>query len=308
MRFLVTGANGFVGRSCFEALGQRTGDSVVGTVRSAPRVSGHVQVGDLGPNTSWRQALEGVDTVIHTAARVHMDDRAATADAAHLTSNLDGTLNLGRQAADAGVKRLVFISTIGVNGQKTRPGVPFVGTDSPGAEGPYARAKLLAERGLAALSAETDLEVVIIRPPLVYGHNAPGNFATMLKWARSGLPLPLGGLNNRRSMISVENLTDLIVAAATHPGAAGQILLASDGEDLSTDEWLRRIAKALGRPSRLIPVPSGLLRGGAMLLGKPDIARRLLDSLQVDIEPTRRVMNWTPPLTVDQSLALAVRQ
>jgi len=303
MRFLVTGSNGFIGRTCIETLERLAGAEVVGTVRSPTTLANRVNVGELGSDTDWRVALVGVDVVVHAAARVHMNDKAPGAHEAHIAANAEGTVNLARQAASAGVRRLVFISTIAVNGQETPPGRPFSAADTIAPAGSYAIAKAEAETRLQTLSAETGIELVIIRPPMVYGPDAPGNFSAMIRWVKSGVPLPLGRVNNRRSMVSIDNLVDLIVTSATHPAAPGHIFLAADGEDLSTTEWLKAVGKAVGRKPRLLPIPVALLRFGASSLGMGETARRLLGSLQIDIAPTRQVLCWTPPLTIQQSLA-----
>jgi len=216
--------------------------------------------------------------------------------------NVDGTLNLARYAVEAGVKRFVFISSIKVNGEQIAPGRPFTCDDTPTPKDPYAISKLEAEQGLQQIALETGMEVVIIRPPLVYGPGVKGNFASMIKLVEKGLPLPFGAIDNRRSLVGLDNLVDLIITCIDHPNAANQVFLVSDGEDLSTSGLLRRVAKAMGKPSRLIPVPAGLLQLGATVLGKKAIGQRLLGSLQVDISSTRERLDWTPPVSVDEGL------
>lgn len=304
MRFLVTGANGFVGKPLVAALRQRSGDTVVAaTRRGGPD---EIAVGDLGTDTDWSAALVGVDVVIHAAARVHMmNENSPSAHDEYMRSNVEGTLSLARQAVAAGVKRLVFISSIKANGEGTERGRPYTAADTPDPHGSYAESKVEAEARLRALSQETGLEVTIIRPPLVYGPGVRANFAALMRLVARGVPLPLGSINNRRSMVAVDNLIDLIITCAIHPAAPGHVFLVSDGEDLSTSDLLRRLGRALGRPARLLPIPTALLSLGATLLGKGAVATRVLGSLQVDIEPTRRTLGWTPPVSVDEGLKRA---
>lgn len=293
-----------MGRALVDELRRRSWPVVAAT-----RTGGgnSVAVGCIGPQTDWRRSLEGVETVIHCAARVHMlADRASDPLTAYREVNRDGTLNLARQAAEAGARRLVFVSSIKVNGEETQPGAPFTAGDVPRPLDGYGISKDEAEAGLRALAATTGLEVVIVRPPLVYGPGVKANFAGMMRVLARGLPLPLGrATRNRRSLVGIDNLVDLLIACADSPAAAGQTFLVSDGEDLSTAALLRRLAAAIGRPARLLPVPVTLLEAGAALLGKRQVAKRLLGSLQVDISETRRILGWTPPLTVDQALRRA---
>jgi nucleoside-diphosphate-sugar epimerase len=221
--------------------------------------------------------------------------------------NTDLTLALARSAAAAGVKRFVFVSSIGVNGL-TSGDEPFGPEAVPNPQTPYAISKYEAEQGLRAISQETGLEVVVVRPPLVYGVGAPGNFRTLVTMLRRGWPLPLGAVTmNRRSYVALPNLVDLLVTVCDHPAAANQVFLVSDGEDLSTADLLRRLGRAMGRPVRLWPVPSGLLRLGARMLGRQDLAQRLLADLRVDIAKTRRLLSWSPLVRVDDGLNLAVK-
>lgn len=302
---LVTGASGFVGGQLLKRLAYRKGSQAMGTVRSASSVikTGTVAVGDIDQHTDWSAALKNQQVVVHTAARAHiMDDQAEEPLAAFREVNVAGTLNLARQAAGAGIRRFVFISSIKVNGEQTAPGSCFMAEDSPAPEDPYGISKLEAEQGLQQIALETGMEVVIIRPPLVYGPGVKGNFASMIKLVEKGLPLPFGAIDNRRSLVGLDNLVDLIITCIDHPNAANQVFLVSDGEDLSTSGLLRRVAKAMGKPSRLIPVPAGLLQLGATVLGKKAVGQRLLGSLQVDISSTRERLDWTPPVSVDEGL------
>lgn len=239
--------------------------------------------------------------LIHAAARAHiMKDEVADPLAEYRRVNVEGTLNLACQAVAAGVKRFVFISSIGVNGNiSTRP---FRVDDQPNPAEPYAQSKWEAEQGLMKLAAETSMEVVIIRPPLVYGPDAPGNFGSLVRWIEKGVPLPLGAIHNKRSLVGIDNLVDLIIHCLDHPAAANQVFLAGDGEDISTAELLRGVGRAMGKPARLIPVPAGLLQFGATLLGRKAMAQRLLGSLQVDISKTRELLDWKPPYTVEEGL------
>lgn len=310
-RTLVTGATGFVGRAVVDRL-VADGVAVTASVRREPTDrSGvrEIRVGDLGPSTDWSHALAGCDTVVHCAARVHvMRDASADPLAAYRAANVDGTLALARQAAAAGVRRFVFISSIKVNGEGTEAGKPFTASDAPRPVDPYGVSKLEAERALQDLAASVAMELVIIRPPLVYGPGVKANFLSMARWIARGVPLPFGDVNgNRRSFVALQNLVDLVATSLVHPGAAGQVFLVSDGEDLSTAELLRRTARALGVSSRLLPVPSGLLAAGAAMLGRRDLWQRLGGTLQVDISPTRERLAWTPPVSVDTGLRAAVQ-
>jgi nucleoside-diphosphate-sugar epimerase len=265
------------------------------------------QIRDMTAATDWNAALIGVQAVVHCAARVHvMQDDATDPLHAHREVNVNGTLNLARQAAQAGVRRFVFISSIKVNGEATQPGQPFTADDVPVPLDPYGVSKLEAELGLREIDAQTGMEVVIVRPPLVYGPGVKANFASMMRWVARGIPLPLGAIQNARSMVALDNLVDLLVTCLTHPGAGGQTFLVSDGEDVSTTELLRRTAQAMDKKALLLPVPAAVLELGASLLGKRALAQRLCGSLQVDIEKTRRLLGWSPPLTLDQGLKKAV--
>ena len=247
-------------------------------------------------------------TVLHLAARVHiMDDPASDPLAAFRKVNTLGTLNLARQAAATGVNRFVFVSSIKVNGEGTQPGSVFHGDDTPAPLDPYGISKHEAEIGLRQIAAATGMQVVIVRPPLVYGPGVKANFAAMMRAVQRGLPLPLASVtHNRRSFVALDNLVDLLITCLDHPAAANQTFLVSDGEDLSTADLLRRLGKAMSRQARLFPVPPALLQVGANLLGKGEVSQRLLGNLQVDISHTRETLGWTPPITVDEGLRRAV--
>ena len=311
MKCLVTGANGFVGRSLCAGLA-RQGHAVRAAVRSANAWIVGVEpvvVGSISAETDCFAALHGVDAVVHLAARVHvMHDTASDPLAEFRAANVDVTLNLARQAAAAGVKRFVFISSVKVNGESTQPGQAFTEADPPDPQDAYGQSKYEAEQGLCQISAQTGMEVVIIRPPLVYGLGVKANFSALMRAVQRGWPLPLGAItHNRRSLVALDNLVDFIVTCITHPAAANQTFLVSDGEDLSTTDLLRRMGRALGKPARLLPVPPALLKLGAALLGKPELAQRLCGSLQVDISKTRQLLGWVPPLSVDEGLRRAAK-
>jgi UDP-glucose 4-epimerase len=311
MRILVTGANGFVGHALCKALHQSS-HQVRTAIRSANKHQespDQVLVGDIIATTQWEQALQDINVVIHLAARVHvMNDQAVDPLSEFRKVNVDGTLNLARQAAMAGVKRFIFISSIKVNGESTAANHPFSADDIPAPVDAYGISKREAEDALRLLAEETGLEVVIIRPPLVYGPGVKANFLTMMRWLHKGLPLPLGSIDNKRSLVALDNLVDLLVACVDHPAAANQTFLVSDDEDLSTSDLLRRMAKVLGKTAWLLPFPGWLLTPIAGLIGKKAVAQRLCYSLQVDITKTRHLLNWTPPINVDEGLRQAAQQ
>jgi nucleoside-diphosphate-sugar epimerase len=307
MRVLVTGATGFVGHALVQRLVTDEGASVVAATRrpraDLPPDVVTCSVGDISADTRWGAALEGVDVVIHAAARVHvMRENASDPLAEFRAVNVAGTLALARQAAAAGVRRFVLVSSVKVNGEETAPGRPFTERDVPAPADPYGVSKLEAEQVLAEVAADTGLEGVIVRPALVYGPGVGANFRSMMRILQKGLPLPLGGIHNRRSLVALDNLTHFLVRTASHPAAAGQTFLVSDGDDLSTPELLRRTAKALGVPARLVSVPPALLEMTARVLGRGAEARRLCRSLQVDIAKAHAELGWSPPVSVDEAL------
>lgn len=312
MKVLVTGATGFVGGALVRRLvADHACKGVVAAVRRKvdpwPEEVRQTLVDDLLPTTYWGLALQGVDVVVHCAARVHvMQDDATEPLQAYREVNVTGTLNLARQAVQAGVGRFVFVSSIKVNGESTQHGRPFTADDLPSPLDPYGVSKLEAEQGLREIESQTGMEVVIVRPPLVYGPGVKANFAAIMRLVARGIPMPLGAIHNSRSMVALSNLVDLLVTCIKHPAAAGQTFLVSDGQDLSTTELLRRTANAMGKKALLLPVPASILELGASLLGKRAVAQRLCGSLQVDIEKTRRLLGWSPPLTLDQGLKQAV--
>jgi nucleoside-diphosphate-sugar epimerase len=262
-------------------------------------------VEDLATVADWRPLLEGVTDVVHLAARVHVMGDDASGEAAFMRVNFAATGNLATAAAELGVARLVFLSTVKVNGDTTYAR-PFTEVDPPRPVGPYAASKYRAEQALAEIAG--GMERIILRPPLVYGPGVKGNFAALLRLCRSGLPLPFGAVENRRSLVSVANLASAIAAAVAAPTREGcRTYLLRDGEDLSTPALIRRLAAALGRRARLVDVPPGWLAAALRLAGRGELAERLLGSLQVDDGAFRRDYGWRPPLSVDEGLAAAVR-
>lgn len=320
MNVLVTGINGFVGKSLIGALLEHQ-YQVVAAVRNQGKLVANVKqfaVGDIDANTNYATSLGCVDTVVHLAARVHiMNDHALDPLAEFRKVNVDGTLNLARQAAKAGVRRFIFISSVKVNGEITSSPNPspangrgvsiaFSEVDIPNPQDAYGMSKLEAEQGLLKIAQETGMEVVIIRPPLIYGPGVKANFASLLSVVKKGLPLPLGSIHNKRSFVYVDNLVSFIMRCIDHPAAVNQVFLVSDGQDLSTTELLKECASAMGVKSRLIPVPQKWLEVGAALLGKSDVAKRLCGDLQVDITKARELVGWSPPYSVAEGLKAAV--
>jgi nucleoside-diphosphate-sugar epimerase len=305
----ISGATGFVGRAlvarCAEkgwgvrALVRNTSEAVLANVR-------YCTVGDLSEEVDLRSVIAGVDVLVHAAARVHvMIDTAGDPSAAFRLVNTTGTLRLARQAAQAGVKRFVFISSVKVNGESTRVAEPFQETDTPHPVDPYGVSKCEAEAGLRSLARETGMEVVIIRPPLVYGPGVKANFASLMRAVQRGWPLPLGAIQNRRSMVALDNLVDFIITCTTHPRAANETFLVSDGQDLSTTELVRSLATACQRPARLVPLPLQVLTVLGRLCGRQGAVERLGGNLQVDITKARTLLGWAPPVAVKEGLRRA---
>ena len=305
MELLVTGANGFVGHAlCAEAAARHW--KVRAATRCPCRFDAAIEnivVGEVDGNTDWAAALQGVDVVIHLAARVHvMQDNAADPLAEFRKVNLEGTANLARQAARNGVRRFVYVSSIKVNGEATTYDSRFTESGFPAPQDPYGASKWEAEQILHQISDETGLEVVIVRPPLVYGEEVKGNFSQMLSIVEKAYPLPFASIRNLRSLIYVGNLADALLACATRPEAAGQTYLVSDGEDLSTPDLIRLLANFMDVPSRLFPCPSSLLQLAGRATGKSRQIERLLGSLRVDSAKIRRDLNWVPPYSLQQGL------
>lgn len=306
MKVLVTGATGFVGKSLVaELLMRRFAVTAVGRDELSPMPDGviKVSVGDLTEMRDWLPVLKDVAVIIHAAARVHiMDDGAGDPLAEFRKMNTDMTLRLARQAAEAGVKRFVFISSIKVNGEMTDVAKPFKPDDSFVPDDPYGLSKYEAEQGLLVLAKETGMEVVIIRPPLVYGAGVRANFSSMMSWMKKGVPLPLGAVHNQRSLVALDNLVSFIIHCIDHPKAANEVFLISDNEDVSTTQLLSRVAVAFGNKACLIPVPISWMRFVARLVGKADVANRLFGSLQVDSSKARDLLGWKPVVTMEEQL------
>ena len=308
MTILVTGANGFVGHALCAELDRRS-NSFRGAVRAENnRVNGtdSVAIGDIGPATDWSAALSGVQTVLHLAARVHvMRDRALDPHAEFRSVNSAGTLNLARQAARAGVKRLVFISSIKVNGEYSSPGRPFRESDVPMPQDAYAVSKHEAELGLGQIADSTGLEVTVIRPPLIYGPGVQANFQSLMYAVKRGWPLPFRAIANSRSLVGIDNFVDFILLCTTHPRAANQTFLVSDGCDLSTSDLILRLADALMVRAHLLRVPVWALEAAGAMLGKRAVVARLCGSLQADTSHARQLLNWVAPVSVDTGLRRA---
>lgn len=296
MRVLVTGANGFVGNALIARL-QLDGDDVLGTVRKTP-LADQIAIGDINETTDWSPALNGIEVVIHTAARVH-HMKECTESAAELHRvNVMGTLNLAKQAAQAGVRRIVFISSIKAMGEYGH----FHVKDECHPQDAYGISKRNAELGLLKIAQETEMELVILRLPLVYGPGVKANFLRLIHLVEKGIPIPFGMVQNARSFIGLTNLVDVITTCIHHPAAAGKIYLVSDNEDVSTPRLILVIAKAFNRKVRLIPIPPFLIKATALILGKKEFSKRLLASLTVDISPIQQELNWLPPLTLQEGL------
>jgi nucleoside-diphosphate-sugar epimerase len=308
MKVLITGGSGFIGRHLVELLARQQDLEVILAVRShrSTPSGSHttVEVGELHGDTLWKDTLKGVDVVVHCAGRAHvMDEQEDDPLAAFRRVNVDASVALAKAARAASVKRFIYLSSIKVNGEATPEGSKFSAVDDPCPIDPYGISKLEAEQALRALFAGTPTQLVVIRPPLVYGPGVKANFRTLLSFVQRGWPLPFGALQNRRSLVYVGNLTDLIRVSLTHPGAAGHVLLVSDGQDLSTGELVREMANSLQRPGRCLSVPQFLLGFGLRLLGRKETIPRLLGSLRIDLEPTRALLDWTPPYSVSEGMA-----
>lgn len=303
---LVTGASGFVGGALCASLVNHSPLRISVRDKSKTELFANADIfeASISPDQDWSPALSGLSAIVHCAARVHvMSEEAADPLFEFRRVNVDGTLNLARQASEAGVRRFVFISSIKVNGECADLGHPFTADQIPLPSDPYGVSKYEAEMGLRALSEETGMEIVIIRPTLVYGPGVKANFLSMMNWLQRGMPLPLGSItNNRRSFVFIDNLVSLIITCINHPAAANETFLVSDDEDLSTAKLLERMALALGCTSMLMSVPAALITLGARLIGRSDVAQRLCGSLQVDIKKTKDLLSWSPPVSVDEGL------
>jgi nucleoside-diphosphate-sugar epimerase len=309
-KILVTGASGFVGRALVTHL-QSNGLDVRASSRRLPAGLGDIADwlpgGELTGTTDWGVALKGVDVVVHCAARAHvLKDSARSSMNEFRDVNLHGTLRLATKAVESGVRKFVFLSSAGVNGAFTTDS-PFTSNDRAAPKSPYASSKYEAELGLKQLANNSSMALVIVRPPLVYGPNAPGNFGALTRMLLRRLPLPLAHIDNKRSFVSLQNLVDLLTHCVQNPLAENQTFLVSDGEDLSTSALLSRMGSALGKPPVLFSVPTSLLRAGAWVIGKPELAQRLCASFQLDISLTTQQLKWEPPFSVDQGLHWAAQ-
>ena len=301
MKIAVTGATGFIGRALCSHLAIVDDYIVVPAVSHVSGLPHEIVVGNNNATMDWRSVLARCEAVVHLGARVHrMDMTPRNPLALYRASNTDTTLNLARQATESGVKRFVFISTAKVNGEGRES--PYTEIDPATPEDAYAISKWEAEQGLHQIARETGLEVVVLRPPLVYGPGVTANFLNMMRWLYKGVPLPLGAIHNRRSLVGLDNLVDFIVICLDHPAATNQTFLVGDGEDISTTDLLRRMAEALKVPARLIPVPQNLLEASLKLIGKNALAHRLCGSLRLDISKAETVLDWHSPLSVHEGL------
>ena len=303
---LITGPNGFIGRAlCKRILAD--GYRVRGAVRTESQMAAvpsgveGALVGDIGPETDWSEALGGIDGIVHLAARVHvMRESSADPLAAFRQVNVAGTERLARQAAEAGVKRLVYISSVKVNGEGRSD--PYTETDRPDPYDPYAVSKWGAEQVLRDVAAYTGLEVVILRPPLVYGPGVKGNFLRLQRLIATGLQLPLASIKNQRSIIYVGNLVDAIITCLVHPKAAGETFLVSDGQDISTPELIRLMTEAMGRRARIFPFPPGMLKAIGNIICRSAEVERVVGSLCVDSGKIRAMLGWKPLFTVEEGM------
>jgi UDP-glucose 4-epimerase len=312
MKILVTGGTGFVGRALVRRLADLREIDVICAVRHQADLTGvgthPVLIGDIDSQTDWTAVLRKTVAVIHAAARVHvMRDNSPDPLAKFRQVNVEGTINLARQAADAGVKRFIFISSVKVNGEETPPGSPFTEDQEPAPSDPYGISKLEAECALREIAESSEMAVVIIRPPLIYGPGVGANFYRLIKTVHQGIPLPLGAVENRRSLIGLDNLVDLICVCVEHPEAGNQIFLAADGEDLATPELIRRIGIALEKRPRLLRFPVPLLELAGGVTGRRAAIQRLCSSLQVDISKARTQLGWSPPVSLDEGLRKTAR-
>lgn len=307
VNILISGATGFVGAELGKTLSQHGNYLLKALVRrsdiSIPWAEETFQFHGLSSTECSEKLFNRVDVAIHCAARVHvMDDKSADPLTEFRKVNVEGTINLAKLAAKSGVKRFIFLSSIKVNGESTDSGRIYKADDIPAPQDAYGISKTEAEEALKRVAMETSMEVVIIRPVLVYGPGVKANFLNMVRWLHKGIPLPLGAINNKRSLVALDNLIDLIKTCIEHPAAANEIFIAADGEDLSTTDLLRRMGIALNVPNRLIPIPQSLLIFAATALRKQAFAQRLCCSLQVDISKARDLLDWKPPLSVDEGL------
>ena len=310
-KILVTGATGFIGLAVAQELLKQAFD-VSAAVRKLspflPDAVKQIEIGDISSLPENISTLHDMDVVIHIAARAHiMDETESNPLSEFRKVNTTATLNLARQAAEAGVKRFIFISSIKVNGEITESGIPFTAKSTHVPTNPYGLSKFEAEHGLMSLAQNTGMEVVIIRPPLVYGPGVKANFLNMIKWVDKAIPLPLGSVHNKRSLVALDNLVSFICHCINHSKAGNEIFLISDGEDISTTQLLQKVAKALEKKIILLPIPVSLMRFTAKLIGKQAVASRLFDSLQVDSSKARNLLGWQPVINMDEQLNILAK-
>lgn len=308
MNILVTGSTGFVGSRVVKLAKGRDWAVIPVVRKQIEPLTNSLVIPSIDDSTDWSGAFGGVDCVVHCAARVHqMNESEQDALTAYRETNTLGTLNLAKQAAEAGVKRFVFVSSIKVNGEFTEPGSPFLPNLDNIPKDPYGLSKYEAEVELAKLSKETGLEVVIIRPPLVYGPGVKANFLSMMRMIDKGIPLPFGAIKNQRSLVYLDNLSDLILTCCEHPSATGRTFLVSDDHDVSTTQLMRTIALSMGKAPRLLPIPMSLIQLAASVLNKKHIAQRICGNLQVEVGLTKEVLGWKPPVTFEQGIKNTVQ-
>jgi len=307
-KILVTGATGFIGQAVVQELLKQAFNVSAAVRKLSPALPDSVtqiEIGDISSLAENIPALHDVNVVIHIAARAHIMNETENDPLTEFRKiNTTATLNLARQAAEAGVKRFIFISSIKVNGEITEPDIPFTPENTYIPTDPYGLSKFEAEQGLMSLAKNTGMEVVIIRPPLVYGPGVKANFLSMIKWVDKGVPLPLGAIHNQRSLVALDNLVSFICHCISHPKAANETFLIADGEDVSTTQLLQKVGKALGKKAHLLPIPVSLMRFAARLIGKQSVASRLFDSLQVDSSKARELLGWEPAITMDEQLKI----
>ncbi|MFA0509585.1 MULTISPECIES: UDP-glucose 4-epimerase family protein [Vibrio] len=307
MNILVTGSTGFVGSRIVELARERDWAVIPVVRKQIEPLTNSLLIPSIDASTDWSSAFEGVDCVVHCAARVHqMNESAQGALTAYRDINTLGTLNLAKQAAEAGVKRFVFVSSIKVNGEFSEPNLPFEPNLKNTPQDPYGLSKYEAEVELAKLSKDTGLEVVIIRPPLVYGPGVKANFLSMMRLIDKGIPLPFGAIKNQRSLVYLDNLSDLILTCCEHPSAPGYTFLASDDQDVSTTQLMQTIAHTMGKSPRLIPIPMSWIQAGSSALKKKHIAQRICGNLQVEIGLTKETLGWKPPVSFEQGIKRTV--
>jgi nucleoside-diphosphate-sugar epimerase len=322
-RILITGASGFIGQSLIKTLLNKD-KKIRATIRSNSLFSSnteteYINVGDINGETRWEEILDDIDCIIHCAGQTHIREVKKEDDQSIYHSvNVDGTKQLAKQATESKVKRLIFLSSIKVNGECTATNSNdtnkdflskkiFMQSDKPNPENPYAKSKLEAEKVLWEISAITGLEVVIVRLPLVYGYGAKGNLVRLINLVNSGIPLPLSLVRNKRSMIGIDNIIDLLIRCIDHPEANGKTFLASDGEDLSTPELIKLIASSIGRKANLFPLPIFILKSLGSIFGKSEEINRLVGSLRIDNSYTKKILDWTPPISVKEGIRRMVQ-